>query len=66
MAVPVHFSRWFGSFFLRYQVAALRGLTLPEIREDRLDIKVEFRRKLLAYSMHFFDDRVFPHDTMLP
>jgi len=66
MAAPVSFSRWFGSFFLRYKPSAPRSLTLPEIREDRLDVKVEFRRQLFTYSMDVLDDRVLPHDIMLP
>ncbi len=66
MAVPVNFGRWFGSFFLRHKPSAQRGLTLAEIREDRLDVKVVFRRKLFACSMDLLDDGVFPHDAMPP
>jgi hypothetical protein len=66
MAAPVSFSRWFGSFFLRDKPCAQGSLTLPEICEDRLDVKVEFRCKLFARPMDFRDDRVFPHDIILP
>ena len=65
-AARVSFRRWFGSSFLRHKSVAQGGLTLPEIREDRLDVEVECRRKLFACSMDFLDDRVFPHETMLP
>ena len=66
MAAPVSFSRWFGSFFLRNKPGTQRGLTLPQVREDRLDVEVMFRRELLTYLMDFRDNRVFPHDIMLP
>lgn len=62
MAAPVDFGCWFGTFPLRYKPSSQMGLTLPEIREDRLDIEVVFRRQLFARSTNVRHDRVFPHD----
>ena len=66
MAAPVSFSRWFGSLLWRHKPVAQGSLTLPHVRENRLDVKIEFRSELLAGSMDFRDDGVFPHDSILP
>jgi hypothetical protein len=59
MATPVSFSNWFGSFSLDY-------LALTEAGEERSDVVVAFRGQLLAGAMNFRNDRIFPHDAMLP
>ena len=43
-----------------------RGLPLSKICEYCMQIKVELARKLLPYSSHFRNDRVFAHGIILP
>jgi hypothetical protein len=66
MAAPVGFSRWIGSFFLRYKPLPERGLTRPKVREECGQVIVAIRRQLFAGSVDFRHNRVFPHDAMFP
>ena len=66
MAAPFSFSRWFGTFFLWHKPAAQGRLAFSHVRENRLDIKAVLRGKLLTRPMDFLDDRIFPHDAILP
>ena len=66
MAALVSFSRWFGSFFLRYKPSAKRSLTLSKVREECGHVKVVLRCELFAGSVDFRHNWVFPHDAMLP
>ena len=66
MAAPVSSGRWFGLSFLRHKPAAQGTLTLPQIREECRDVKVELRCELFADSVNFRHNRVFPHDARLP
>ena len=66
MAAPLSFSRWFGSVFLLDKPCSQGSLTLLKIREDRLDVKVVFRRKLFANPVDLRNDGIFPHHTILP
>ena len=66
MAAPVSLSRWFGSFSRGDEARAQCGLAFPKVCEKRPHVKAAIGRQLLAYSVDFRDNRVFPHDAMLP
>jgi hypothetical protein len=69
LRVPTLFSArgvWFGSRPLRHEPFAQRGLTLADVREDRLNVEIEFRRQHFAGAIDFRDNRIFPHTTNLP
>jgi hypothetical protein len=44
MAPPVSFRLWFGSCSLWHKPFAQPGLTRADVREDRLNVELEFRR----------------------
>ena len=66
MAGPISFSRRFGWPLLPHKPAAEKRLTLSNTGEKRLDVIAALRGQLLAGTMDFRDDRVFPHDATLP
>lgn len=66
MAAPVDFRSWFASSFLWHESSSQRGLALAKIGEDRFHVEAVFCGKLFPRPMDIRDDRVFPHDAMLP
>jgi hypothetical protein len=66
MAALVSFSRWFGSFLLHDEPIAERSLAPPNVREERIDVKVVFSRQFLTGSVDLRNDWIFPHSPILP
>jgi hypothetical protein len=66
MAAPVSFSRWFGTRLWGHKPLTQGGLTLLHVREDCINVEIEFGSEHLARSMDLGDDGVFPHDFILP
>ncbi len=66
MAAPVSFGVRFGSRPLRYEPFAQGSLTLAEVREDRLNVEIEFRRQHFAGAINFRDYRIFPRTANFP
>ena len=60
------FSLRFGSLLLMHQPCAMRSLTHAKMRKESRKVKVVIRGQLFPGSVDFRDNRVFPHDTMLP
>ena len=51
---------------LSHESFAQGGLTTADIRENRINVKIEFRRQQFADAIDFRDDGIFPHAATLP